>query len=733
MSQPAGADGVFGQSAQDAAADRVRLAMALAAAGNVGVWDGDLVGGRVYADANFARIYGVDPAAAAAGQRLGHYFGAIHPDDREPARAAMAALLAGTAAEFSHEHRICRDDGGLRWVLAQGRLVRDAAGRPVRLLGLSVDITARKQAEARQNFLLQLLDGLRCLDEPAAMLDLAVTRLGRHLGVARAGYAEISEDQQTMVVLGGYADGVPPLHQVFQMDQFGAGNAAQLRQGLTVAHDDVLADPVHATGAFLRLGTRGVISVPLMRGTLLCATLWVATVRPRHWTPDEITLIEDVAARLRDALARVRAEQALRDANLALEQRVAAAVAERIRAEDALRQAQKMEAIGQLTGGIAHDFNNMLQGISGAVQLMRRRIAAGRPEEAARYVAAAEASIERAAALTHRLLAFSRRQALAPRLVDVAELAGGMADMIRQTVGPAVALELRLAAPCWPVQCDPHQLENALLNLAINARDAMLPAGGTLIVESAQEVLTTRAGAGMSDVEGAGFERVGEFVRLTVRDSGRGMAQDVMAHAFEPFFTTKPVGQGTGLGLSQVYGFVNQSDGVVRLESVVGEGTSVHLYLPRADRDLVPAPSAPAPEAAVGSRGAMVLVVEDEAPIRAVVAEALAELGCRVVLAEDGPSGLRALRESAGALDMLVADVGLPGGLNGRQLADAARELAPGLPVLLITGYAGDALGPGMLPEGMAVLTKPFRLDELVARLSAMLAWGGRRSLLAPS
>jgi CheY-like chemotaxis protein len=268
------------------------------------------------------------------------------------------------------------------------------------------------------------------------------------------------------------------------------------------------------------------------------------------------------------------------------------------------------------------------------------------------------------------------------------------------------------------VQCDPHQLENALLNLAINARDAMLPAGGVLTVETAPERLTPALGADRL----GGADTAGDFVRLTVRDTGTGMPEDVLAHACEPFFTTKPVGKGTGLGLSQVYGFVNQSDGIVRLESAVGEGTAVHLYLPRFDGDAPSATLDPAPPVEACTRAATVLLVEDEAPIRAFVAEALSELGCRVIAAVDGPSGLAALREAAPVLDMMVADVGLPGGLNGRQLADAARELVPTLPVLLITGYAGDALGPGALPDGMALMTKPFRLDDLVAQLGAMLA-----------
>jgi PAS domain S-box-containing protein len=700
-------------------ADRVRLDLALAAAGNVGVWDGDLVSRRIYADGNFARIYGVDAAQAIAGQPLGHYFGQIHPEDRDAAQAAMTALVESGAGEFSHQHRIWRPDGTVRWVLARGRLVHDAAGRMVRLPGLSFDITEHRQAEARQAFLLDLLDGLRGLENPLSMLDFAVCRLGRHLAVARAGYAEVGADQTTMTILCGYTDGVPPLNQTMHMDRLGAGNAARVRQGLTVVHEDVQTDVLNATETFRQLGSRGMISVPLMRDGVLRATLWVATTAPRAWEKGEVALVEDVAARLWDALERARAEAALREANALLEHRVAAALEARERVEEALRQSQKMEAVGQLTGGIAHDFNNMLQGISSAVELMRRRIESGKPERAAPYVEAAQAGIARAASLTHRLLAFSRRQALAPRRIDVAELMQGTTAMIRQTVGPSIDVRLELADPCWPVECDPNQLENALLNLAINARDAM-PDGGTLTVQAALDKIEPPGRAGQNPHAPADIDP-GEFVRITVRDTGQGMPPEILAHAFEPFFTTKPAGQGTGLGLSQVYGFVSQSNGFVHLQSAAGQGTSVHLFLPRHAGAGTPDAAASPPRPGILAHGATVLLVEDEAPIRRFLAEALGDLGCRVITAETGPAGLAALRKPGTRVDLLVTDVGLPGGMNGRQLADAARTDAPGLPVLLITGYAGDAIGKQALPAGIVLLTKPFTLEDLMHRLSAML------------
>ncbi len=387
--------------------------------------------------------------------------------------------------------------------------------------------------------------------------------------------------------------------------------------------------------------------------------------------------------------------------------------------EDALRQAQKMEAVGQLTGGIAHDFNNMLQSISSGVELMRRRIADGRPQEAERFVEAAQKAIERAAALTYRLLAFSRRQALSPKSVDIADLLRGLGDLVRQTIGPAIDLRVRLTEACWAVRCDANQLENALLNLAINARDAM-PQGGTFMIETDNVMLSE------TDIAGAAGARAGEFVRITARDTGTGMAPEVLARAFEPFFTTKPAGQGTGLGLSQVYGFVSQSNGVVRLDSTPGQGTAVHLFIPRdtdggAQANDAMSLLATAPPRALA--GATVLLVEDEVDLRAHGAEALRDIGCRVIEASDGPGALNALRDAlrhdGGGVDMLVSDIGLPGGLNGRQLADVARDMLPDLPVLLVTGYSKSLDAP-TLPPGMAYLEKPFTLEMLTERVRKM-------------
>ncbi len=399
-----------------------------------------------------------------------------------------------------------------------------------------------------------------------------------------------------------------------------------------------------------------------------------------------------------DITARRRAEAALRAS------------------EDRLRQAQKMEAVGQLTGGIAHDFNNMLQGIGGGLDMMERRIAQGRPLEALTFVAVARQSVTRAAGLTHRMLAFARRQALHPQPVQPDALVRGMDELIRRTVGPGVALELRLRDGGWSALCDANQLESALLNLAINARDAM-PDGGQLTIATADRQLTR---ADLADQDGA---EPGDYVEVLVSDTGTGMTPEVAARAFEPFFTTKAIGQGSGLGLSQIYGFARQSGGFVRIESAPGQGTTLRIYLPRhaavpSVPERAPAPARGA-EAAVNAASGTVLLVEDEPAVRSQLAAALRDRGYGVLEAGDGPAGLAVLR-SGEPVDMLVSDVGLPG-LNGRQLADAAREARPGLPVLLITGYAGTALEETALAPGMALIGKPFSLDTLTARVGAML------------
>jgi PAS domain S-box-containing protein len=397
-----------------------------------------------------------------------------------------------------------------------------------------------------------------------------------------------------------------------------------------------------------------------------------------------------------------------------LEDQVAARTRDLMAAEEALRQSQKMEAVGQLTGGIAHDFNNLLTGIIGSLELLGVRIAQGRLADVERYSLAAQGAAKRAASLTHRLLAFSRRQTLDPKPTDMNRLITSMEDLIRRTIGPAIELETVTAGGLWPTLVDPNQLENALLNLCINARDAM-PDGGRLTIESGNRWLDARA-ARDRDLE------PGQYVSLCVSDTGTGMTPEVIAKAFDPFFTTKPLGVGTGLGLSMIYGFTRQSGGQVRIYSEPGEGAMVCLYLPRhrgaaegveALPDLADAPRTKA--------GETVLVVDDEPTVRMLVVEVLEELGYIPIEAADGAAGLKILQSEI-PIDLLVTDVGLPGGMNGRQMADAARLVRPGLKTLFITGYAENAVvGNGLLDAGMHVMTKPFAMEALAARIRELI------------
>lgn len=389
---------------------------------------------------------------------------------------------------------------------------------------------------------------------------------------------------------------------------------------------------------------------------------------------------------------------------------VKAREAELEQAQEALRQSQKMEAVGQLTGGLAHDFNNLLAGISGSLDLMQTRIEQGRFEQLERYMSGAQGAAKRAAALTHRLLAFSRRQTLEPKPTDVDRLVANMEDLVRRTVGPQTAVEFHATDGLWSTLVDPNQLENVLLNLCINARDA-LPDGGLITIETANRTIDRAAGS-QREIP------AGDYVSLAVSDNGVGMSPEVVKRAFEPFYTTKPIGLGTGLGLSMIYGFVNQSGGHVRIHSAVGQGTTVTVFLPRhGTAEVIPTDAVPDTGDLQAESGETVLVIDDEALIRMLLIDALEDVGYRTMEAGDGPEGLKILRSDA-RIDLLITDVGLPNGMNGRQVADAARELRPGLKVMFVTGYAENAvLGPDHLDPRMQVVTKPFDMGALTKRV----------------
>ncbi len=835
--------------------------------------------------------------------------------------------------------------------------VTDGEGNVTGIFVDGVDVTDRVLNERRQKFRLQLEDRLRGLTEPGAIVQATVELLGKYLDADRVGYGEIIGDRLVRTTGSYTTDGMTPLTEDYLLDEFGPARIESQRRGDIVVIQDIQADSTSAEPVWAALDTRGVVSVPLVRDGRFVAALYVNTRLPRLWSPDDVSLIQEVANRSWDAGQRAIAEMALRDSevqfrlmanavpqivwitddeghvefmnkqwfdyigqqlvppssdalietyvhpgdqkatfavlaetrrtgapfsiehrlrggtgqyrwflargephlddasgkvlrwfassvdihdrklaeeelrrfNEQLEQRVAERTAERDRlwtlsqdmfaqanlegmmsavspawtkilgwseseltsrpyatfmhhedmeptlaalasmgesgqptrfenriatkdgdwkwiewtvapepdgqnfiavgrdlsaakvrehelasAQEALRQAQKMEAVGQLTGGLAHDFNNILAGISGSLEMMTSRLAQGRIGELDRYIDGASVAAKRAANLTQRLLAFSRRQTLEPKPANLNNLVAGMLELIHRSVGPGIEVEAVSGTGLWPTFVDVGQLENALLNLCINARDAM-PEGGKLTIETANRWMDETS-AKRHNLD------AGQYVSLCVSDTGTGMTPDVVDRAFDPFYTTKPIGEGTGLGLSMVYGFAGQSGGTARIHSEVDRGTTLCLYLPRHLGNADPVElTEHLPEPTRADENETVLLVDDEPLIRMIAAEALQELDYTVIEAYDGASALKVLN-STQKIDLLITDVGLPGGMNGRQIADAARESRPELRVLFVTGYAEKAvLNHGHLETGMQILTKPFQMDQLGRKVRELI------------
>jgi signal transduction histidine kinase len=441
--------------------------------------------------------------------------------------------------------------------------------------------------------------------------------------------------------------------------------------------------------------------------------------RPFH----PVTLISLVSTALRGRRRQYEARDRLIDLSESelrlqrtletLEQQVEERTAQLRHNEEALRQSQKMEAVGQLTGGIAHDFNNMLTGIIGSLELLRRRVSRGKLDDLDSLIDLGVTSANRAAGLTHRLLAFSRRQSLDSKPVEINQLVVSMGELLQRSINESIKLDMRLTGELWTAEADPNQLESALLNLVINARDAM-PGGGQLLVETSNRHLDNVFTAAY------GTLTPGDYVELSVSDTGCGIPENVMGRVFDPFFTTKPIGQGTGLGLSMIYGFARQSRGHVTLHSEVGKGTTVSLFLPRFIGEItanLPADPALPPFA---NAGETVLIVEDDPAVRVLVSAVLKELGYAFVEASDADTAVPII-ESDQRIDLMISDVGLPG-MNGRQLAEIGRQIRPDLKVLFITGYAEHAaVRGGFLDPGMQLITKPFTFDLLTAKVREMI------------
>ncbi len=657
--------------------ERYRLA---ALATNDAIWDWRLADGHVTWSQALSRLFG----HARIDSDADWWLAQIHPDDRRRIDQGIHSVILGGGLTWSDEYRFRRADGSYAHVFDRGTVLRGPDGQALRMIGAMLDLTERKGVEAalrlsenRFRTLFELMDEGFCviefIDGPHGPLSDYVHVLANPAYAANAGIRDVV-GQKVRDMVPDEAEGWVAIYREV------------LRSGRPVRFERELV----ATGRHLELSAFRV-------------------------EPPES---RQVAVLFQDVTERRRAEIALRDLNQTLERRVEQEVAERLKAQEALRQSQKMEAVGQLTGGIAHDFNNMLAVVMGSLELLGRRFVGDDPR-ALRHVESAKDSARRAAQLTQRLLAFSRQQQLSPESLDVNRLVAGMADLLRHSLGADIRLDTSLSPELWHTHADPNQLENVVLNLAVNARDAM-PEGGRLLIRTAN----VPAGALPMAAGQTGPQR--DFVCIAVTDSGTGMAPEVLARAFEPFFTTKAVGRGTGLGLSQVYGFVRQSGGHVDMESTPGQGTTVRLYLPRATA-AAPAPAAAfpsAPPAAGEVRGPgermLVLVVDDEPAVRQFSADALQELGYDVLQADGARRALRLLEERPD-IQLLFTDVLMPD-MNGRRLADEVLRRRPGLPVLFTTGYAQDVMAHnGVLDQGVLLLGKPFTIDQLAARVREAL------------
>jgi PAS domain S-box-containing protein len=641
----------------------------LAAAGASGTWDWDIVADELSVDASFAELYGLDADQALVGLPTSTFFKAIHPLDRARMRIAVAGIVAG-AEQFSKEFRVVPPDGTTLWVHGRGQTHFDAMDRPLRFTGLLVDVTARKRTEERLR-IAQSAGGVGTFEYSDGFATAAVsTEFCRLLGLHPAEILPVSTINSVLK-----AKDEPPL-----IPESYRGGPPETLDGTfcVVRNDDGAERWIARRGEIVREGDVG--------GYRLIGVIY-------------------------DVTAAKQQEAALRELNETLETRVEQAIAERQRIEDALRQAQKMEAVGNLTGGIAHDFNNLLTIIMGNVDTATRRLDTDADPRARRALENAQKGAERAASLTQRLLAFSRRQPLAPRAIDAGRLLAGMSDLMTRSITETIGIQILAAPDLWTIEADPHQLENVILNLAVNARDAM-PGGGALTIDARNATVMANDARDIP---------AGNYVAISVSDTGTGMTPETVSQVFDPFFTTKEVGKGTGLGLSMVYGFVKQSGGHVQIESTLGEGTCVAIYLPRLHRASEALDDNARTTAEGGSPAETILVVEDDEDVRAYTVGLLRELSYRVIEAPDGFAALKLIERRAQPISLLLTDVVMPG-MSGSELADAARATQPDLKVLFTSGYTRDAImREGKLEAGIDLLPKPFTFPMLAAKVREVL------------
>ena len=714
-----------------------RLSLALST-GRVAVFEWDVEADRLAIQGPLAEVFGVDTQDAAHGLPLSDFLAGIHPDDVARVTAEVSRSVE-TGAPYEAEYRVQRG-AQERVVLARGQVdERQDGGK--QMAGVVIDVT-QERAAARalgdRTRALQIINragsaisGDLDLERMVQTItDAAVELTGAEFGAFFYNVIDQAGERYTLYTLSG-----APMEAFskFPMPRNTPVFAPTFTGEGVVRSGDITKDPRYGTMEPHHgmpkghLPVRSYLAVPVRsRGGEILGGLFFGHSRTDVFDASAeeriVTLASQAAvamdnARLFQAAERELAQRRLAEAelqvlNAELEARVASEVARRAAAEEALRQAQKMEAVGQLTGGVAHDFNNLLTVIIGGLDTVRR----SKPEDRGRIERALDMALQgaqRAANLTGRLLAFSRRQPLAPKPLEANALVRDMTELLHRTLGEQIELEGVLAPRLWRIEADQNQLESAILNLAVNARDAM-PDGGKLTIETANTLLDEAYTATDSEVV------PGQYVVIGVSDTGCGMSKQTVERVFEPFFTTKDPGRGTGLGLSMVYGFVKQSGGHVTIYSEENEGTTVKLYFPRylgnAAEEAAPVEVA----MPMGSEGEVVLLVEDNAEVRAYSLMILTELGYQVVEAVDAESALAVLRSSQ-RVDLLFTDVVLPG-KSGRVLADKAAALRPGLKVLYTTGYSRNAIvHHGRLDAGVQLITKPFTLEQLAARVRDVL------------
>ena len=760
-----------------------QLQLTLDAAGAPCGWEWDIVQKRLVADARFAAITNQDSAALAEGVSTDHFFSSVHPDDLKRVKVAVAGILAGSEV-FSKEYRLLRGDGGYRWVHASGRAVLDKNDEPAKFIGMMVDITEQKRTN-EQLRIAQFAGGIGTFEyvigystinvseqfcklfglHPTRVLpvrtlndlihpdDERIIDLSHPDGLQNERSLEFrvkrpdDGEERWLARRGEYVDDTESSGRRYMGVIFDITDARRTQESLRQANQalsEIARESMRERNRVWK-NSRDLLVVIGVDGVFRdVSPAWIEILghRPEEVIGHRVTDFvwgedrEQVGPDLKRAVENTHADLEIRmehkDGTFRIVSWMTSREKDRVYAygrdvtiekqqqamledtEAQLRQAQKMEAVGQLTGGIAHDFNNMLTGVIGALSVIKRRVSVNRLDDLDKFIDAASSSAARAAALTHRLLAFSRRQSLDRQAVDVRQLISSMEDLFRRTLGEQVELQINLLPDTWKAVTDANQLESAILNLVINARDAM-PGGGKLTIETTNVVFAE------ADLARGETLQPGSYVVLAVSDTGIGMSQATIEKAFDPFFTTKPIGQGTGLGLSMIYGFAQQSGGHVRIYSQVGLGTTIKLYLPgsleegtmqkaAADLDIIPP----------RGEGEMVLVVEDDESVRMLVVDVLKELGYRVVEAIDGTEAIPII-EGTGRIDLLISDVGLPG-LNGRQLAEIAMTARPALKVLFITGYAATAASRAdFLAPGMEMITKPFAIDDLAQKVREIL------------